>query len=187
MEETILKTFFEKNMPLHQPLDDRFLKTLDDENLLKRDFRYLFSVEEMIRISYRLENFLISMPGHCDAHVSFQYMSRFKTQELRYESVANAAKNLWVYGATDIEIPNLPRTRFIDTTATQLVNYWFIILHGTGMSGTLLAVDTAALSTDRRIRRFDGFYTFDPMIPLQLTSILHQYFPADVPSPLIGT
>ena len=186
MEQSILQTFFEKNLPLHQPLDDELLKAIEQGSILKRNFRYLFSVEDMIRMSFRLENFVMSIPNHCDMHASFQQWSRFTRQKLRYEDVVKAAKNLWIYGARDIEMPDFPNAKFIDTTATQLTNYWFLILYGDGVSGTLLAVDNSPLGELNSARSYSGFYTFDPMIAMQLTSILHQYYPADVPNPLTG-
>ncbi len=187
MSQGVLNNFFTRNLPLFEPRAQAFLRDLKPEQLRSEKFRALFSVQEMLRISYRLENLVVAVRGAAEVHVSFQHFSRFKRQMNRYEKVARAARHLWLYGVPDTPLQPMVNTTLVDTSATQLVDYWFIVISGPGVSATLLAEETTHLDETSAPRQYQGFYTYEPMTAFQLISLLHQTFPGSVPSPLTQT
>lgn len=182
MERDVLGNFYNRLLPLFPPRTEAILKNLTSEKLKQVTFRYIFTVNGMTEISHMIEDTVNQNPGVADLHVSFQYYSRFADQKERYLEVAEHATGLWVYGAPDAPLPELPRTVAVDTSGTPLEHYWFVIAYGPGVSAALLAEEITP--TDRlpdEPRMYEGFYTFEPGTAYQLLMLLNQMFPQQVP------
>ncbi|MCA9957447.1 MAG: hypothetical protein R3E31_24750 [Chloroflexota bacterium] len=183
----ILQTFYHRMMPLFTPQAERVLDTVPAQAFNEMAFRYTFSVDAMVKISRIIERQAQQTPLGADFHASFQYLSRLIPQQRPYREIARMTRGLWLYYAADADPMDLrdllamPKVRVIDTSDTPLVNYWFVIAYGEGVSMTLLAQEIPALLGDERY--YEGFYTFQPDTAFQILSILHQIYPADVPVP----
>lgn len=184
----IWQNFYQRTMPLFTPQAERFLEAIQPARLNSVAFRYTFSVEAMTKISYIIEDTVMGNPRVADTHVSFQYFSRLIPQTSRYRNIASAAKHLWLYGAYDVPTTSLgefiqhPTTTLIDTEQSPLLNYWYLVAYGPGVFKTLLAQEIPALSGDERY--YEGFYTFQPNVAYQMTAILHQLYPEQIPTPM---
>jgi hypothetical protein len=187
MSVQILQTFYQRMMPLFMPQAERVLDRLDPTKLNDVSFRYTFSVQAMTKISYIIEDSVLTSPRTADLHASFQYLSRVKPQLPRYENIARTARGLWLYyepDTDDASVHNLVKTPYVtgvDTSGTPLVNYWFVVAYGGGVHMTLLAQEVASLSNSERY--YEGFYTFEAATAYQILHILHQIFPKTVPNP----
>lgn len=184
MPNSVISNFYHRLLPLYAPRAEELLKSAHPEALRKLNFRYIFTVQGMIDISYLIEDAITKNKGVADAHVSFQYMSRFAPQAERYAKVAQASNGLWLYGAFDAELPPMPKTTLINTENTALVDYWYLVAYGPGLHMTLLAEEIVPENpVEGESRLYEGFYTFDPDTAYQLISILHQSYPQDVAAP----
>lgn len=185
MSSSIISNFHHRLLPLYAPRAEALLQNVRSDDLNHLNFRYIFTVDGMISISHIIEDAITNNPGVADAHVSFQYMSRFAPQAARYTKVAQASKGLWLYGAFDAELSPLPNTTLIDTQNTALLDYWYVVAYGPGIHMTLLAEEiTPEDRIEGEARLYEGFYTFEPDTAYQLLSILHQSYPQDVPAPI---
>lgn len=185
MPNAVISNFYHRLLPLYAPRAEELLKTAHPEDMRKLNFRYIFTVKGMIDISYLIEDAVTENPGVAETHVSFQYMSRFAQQAERYAKVAEASNGLWLYGAFDAELPPLPKTTLINTDNTALLDYWYIVAYGPGISMTLLAEEIVPENPiPGESRLYEGFYTFDPDTAYQLLRILHQSYPQDVSAPI---
>lgn len=185
MPKSVISNFYHRLLPLYAPRAEELLKSAHPEDMRKLNFRYIFSIKGMIDISHLIEDAVTDNPGVAETHVSFQYISRFAKQANRYAKVAEASNGLWLYGAFDAKLPSLPKTKLIDTAQTALVDYWYIVAYGPGISMTLLAEEIQPKkSIEGETRLYEGFYTFAPDTAYQLLSILHQSYPQDVPAPV---
>ncbi len=187
MKTDILETFYGKLLPTFPPQAEKLIYTLQPERFNQLAFRYTFSVEAMIAVSHIIENAVTDNPNAADLHVSFQYLSRLVPQSALYADLAFAAKGLWLYCTPDAgeaetaRILASPKTTFIDTSNSPMLDYWFVVAYGEGISKMLLAHETPSLEgTDRY---YEGFYTFSPHATHDLLQILHQAYPAQVPEP----
>ena len=184
MANSIIASFHHRLLPLYAPRAEALLQRVRPDDLNHLNFRYIFTVDGMISISHIIEDSITENPGVADAHVSFQYMSRFAPQADRYEKIAQASKGLWLYGAFDTELPSMINTRLIDTESTALADYWYIVAYGPGIYMTLLAEEiTPEDRVEGEPRLYEGFYTFEPDTAYQLLSVLHQSYPKDVSAP----
>ncbi|NDJ53356.1 MAG: hypothetical protein GYB68_09770, partial [Chloroflexi bacterium] len=154
---------------------------VDSQTLAKMTFRYSFSVSAMTRISHVIENTVRRSPRVADLHVSFQYVSRVADQYGRYVEVAENARALILYAVKDAPLPDLANLTFVDTEGTTLVDYWYLVAYGPGISMTLLAQEIPGRS--KRSRMYEGFYTFEPAIAFDVAQIMHDIFPTQVPKP----
>jgi len=185
MERDILSQFFGKLLPLFPPRTEAFLKKASLSDLQKVNFRYIFTVDGMVEISHMIEDAIIEQPTVSETHVSFQYFSRISAQQERYQKVAQASKNLWLYGVPDVPLSeNFVRTVGIDTSGTPLEHYWFVIAYGQSISMTLLAEEISpADRLEGEPRMYEGFYTFDPNFAYKVLAVLHQLFPEKIVEP----
>lgn len=183
---TILVRFFGKFLPKFTPLAEEFLHRFSPEDLQKRNFRYIFTVDGMTEISHLIENFVLANPRTADMHVSFQFFSRFEDQRETYEELAKAVNRMWLYGVPDVPPPVLPRTTIVDTSNTLLVKYWFVVAYGPGVHMTLLAEEISQGDENVSLhdRIYEGFYTFNPDFTYKSIEVLHLIFPDLVPAPL---
>jgi hypothetical protein len=118
-------------------------------------------------------------------HASFQYLSRLQPQQAEYEQIAKAVKQLYLYYTPDIAdkiLGKTPNVTHIDTTYTSLVDYWFVVIYGPGVSMSLLAEEVASLGGSDRY--YEGFYTFESDVAYQIITILHRSYPTLIPKPL---
>lgn len=188
MSIQIWQNFYQRLMPIFTPQAERVLDSIQSDRLDSLSFRYTFSVDAMTKISYIIEDTVIANPRVADVHVSFQYFSRLIPQASRYRKVASAAKHLWLYGAYDTEEQGLaefqqhPTTTLIDTDDSPLLHYWYVAAYGPGVYKTLLAQEVPALSGNERY--YEGFYTFQPDVAYQMSAILHQLYPEQIPVPV---
>lgn len=183
MQKNNLSSFLQKNIPGFTPQAEAFLKSASESDLKYLNFRYIFSVNGMIEISHLIEDAITHTPGIAETHVSFQRFSRIAAQQARYVKVADASREMWLYGIPDAPLPDFSRTTGVDTTGTPLENYWFVIGYGAGFSMTLLAEEVGTPKDTGQARIYEGFYTFDPNIAYKLLIVLHQMFPAQVGQP----
>jgi len=181
MNKDILSTFYNELLPLFKPQTEGHINQLKPKDLEHANFRYIFSVDGMIKISRLIEDTVIKTPGVADTHVSFQYFSRIAAQEKQYKRVAEASNNLWLYGVPDAPLPKFSRTVGISTGGTPLEEYWFVVAYGPGIYTTLLAKE---IDPESGQRIYEGFFTFEPQTAYQIISVLNQMFPSQVPSPI---
>jgi hypothetical protein len=184
MDNQVWQNFYHRTLTLYPPQAEKFLDSAPTDTFNQISFRYTFSVEAMIKISYIIENAAMANPGVANFHASFQYLSRVLPQQARYAKISQHSRGLWLYGVPNSDgIDKLfPRATLIDTTDSFLVNYWFVVAYGPGIGMSLLAEEISALAgTDRY---YEGFYTFDQDIAYQLIAILHRIYPQQVPQPL---
>jgi len=185
MNKDILGSFLNRILPLFRPRTEAVLQGLTTTSLQELNFRYIFTVDGMITISHIIEEMVNKNKGVADVHVSFQFFSRFAAQQKHYEEVAKNATGLWLYGANDAALPELPRMTAIDTTGTPLENYWFVIAYGPGVSATLLAEEiTPEDKLPNEPRMYEGLYTFESDTAYQILTLMHQMYPKQVPSPV---
>lgn len=184
MEKNILSQFFGKLLPMFPPRTEAFLRSASAADLQRVNFRYIFTVQGMTEISHLIEDTVISMPGVAQTHVSFQAFSRVADQQAIYTRVAESSTGLWLYGVPDSPLPNFARTVAVDTSGTALVDYWFVIAYGPGLSMCLLAEEqNAAERLPGEPRMYEGFYTFDQNFTYKVLVVLHQIFEDQVPNP----
>lgn len=185
MTNQILRTFYQRMMPLYTPQAEKFIKTAESQLLNRVSFRYTFSVGAMVHISHIIEDAVVANPRSAVLHVSFQQMSRVLPQKARYQRVSLSALGVWLYGINDVPpatFDSLPRTTIVDSVDSLLVQYWFVVAYGAGIGMTLLAEEVPSLTGDDRY--YEGFYTFEPDVAHQILTILHQSYPDQVPPPL---
>lgn len=182
MNKDILSTFYSELLPLFKPQTEGHINHLKPKDLEHASFRYIFSVDGMIKISRLIEDTVIKTPGVADTHVSFQYFSRIAAQEKQYKRVAESAKSLWLYGVPDAPLPKLSRTVGIDTSGTPLEEYWFVVAYGPGIYAVLLAKE---ITPESGQRLYEGFFTFESQTAYQIISILSQMFPVQIPNPIL--
>jgi DICT domain-containing protein len=181
----ILGNFYRRMLPLYQPRTEALLRRTTPDDLQHLTFRYIFTVNGMIEISHMIEGLVIANAGVSATHVSFQYFTRLPPQLDRYKLVAQASRVLWLYGVPDATLPVLPNTTYINTTDTPLVNYWYVVAYGPGLSATLLAEEvTPAERLPGEPRMYEGFYTFEADTAFQVGAVLHQMFPEKVAAPV---
>ncbi|MBL8062635.1 MAG: hypothetical protein JNK32_06425 [Anaerolineales bacterium] len=185
MNKDILGSFFNRILPLFPPRTEAVLKDVTTSSLQELNFRYIFTVDGMVTISHIIEDMVNQNKGVSSLHVSFQYFSRFASQAERYRIVASHATGLWLYGADDAQLPELPRMTAINAKDTPLEKYWFVIAYGPGVSATLLAEE---ITPEHRLahepRMYEGFYTFEVDTAYQILMLMHQMFPKQVPLPI---
>jgi DICT domain-containing protein len=181
MNNDILSIFYNSLLPIFQPRTEGLLHRLKPSDLQHSNFRYIFSVDGMTKISHVIEDSVIKTPGVADTHVSFQYFSRIAAQADQYQQVAEASNHLWLYGIPDAPLPTFRRTLGIDTSKTPLENYWFVIAYGAGIYSTLLAKE---ITPEDSQRLYEGFFTFEPKTAYQVITLLHQMFPIQIPKPI---
>jgi len=181
MNKDILSIFYHDLLPLFQPRTEGHLHHLKPRDLQHSNFRYIFSVDGMVKISHLIEDSVIKTPGVADTHVSFQYFSRIAAQADQYQRVAEASNNLWLYGVPDAPLPKFPRAIGIDTSGTPLEEYWFVVAYGPGIYATLLAKE---ITPEDGQRLYEGFFTFETRTAYQIIAVLHQMFPAQIPEPV---
>jgi hypothetical protein len=157
------------------------MNRLKPQDLQHASFRYIFSVDGMIKISRLIEDTVIKTPGVADMHVSFQYFSRIAAQEKQYMRVAEATNNLWLYGIPDAPLPKFPRSQGISTGGTPLEEYWFVVAYGPGIYATLLAKE---IMPEDGQRLYEGFFTFETQTAYQIITVLHQMFPSQISEPV---
>lgn len=181
----ILEDFYREVMRSYPPQGEALLKRIRPETWRQISFRYIFSVPAMTAVSRIIEDAAAQSRGTADLHVSFQVLSRFLPQLDRYRAFSSGIARGWIYAAPDIsDISGLmlpAPIRWINTSGTPLVEYWFVIAYGPGLAMTLLAREIPSL--DGSGRYYEGFYTFEGEIAYQVLMILHILFPADVPMP----
>lgn len=176
-----LKSFYNQLLPAYAPQEETALAQLRPTTLGSLSFRYSFSVQAMIQISHLIEDAVREQPGENDLHVCFQYFSRFKDQEARYQQIAQAAKHMWLYGAADAELAPLPQTTLVDITGSPVVRFWYVIAYGPATMMTLLAEEHASPTGRQRV--YEGIYTFESNIAYKLIRLLHGLYPDAVPEP----
>jgi len=182
--QDILSNFYRRMLPLYQPRTEAILQRTSPSDLQRLTFRYIFTVAGMIEISHMIEGLVTSTPNTAWTHVSFQYFTRLPPQMDRYKLVAQSSIGLWLYGVPDATLPVLPNTTYVNTSDTPLVNYWYVVAYGPGISATLLAEEiTPAERLPGEPRMYEGFYTFETDTTYQVLNVLHQLFPEKVPSP----
>jgi hypothetical protein len=185
MSNQVLQSFYHRMMPLYTPQAEKFVQRVDPAAMNRLSFRYTFSVQAMTKISYIIEDAIVTTPRNSALHTSFQKMSRVLPQMSRYRNIAQAATGLWLYGVSDMPLTpfnELPRTTLIDTNNSILVDYWFVVAYGPGIGMSLLAEEVPSLSGDDRY--YEGFYTFEQDVAYQIIHILHQIYPQQIPQPL---
>ena len=148
MNNSILQNFYQRTLALYTPQAENFLNVAQPNIFKQVSFRYIFSVEAMIKISHIIEDAVIANQGVADMHVSFQHLSRLRPQKARYNEIAQSVRGLWLYGVPDrveTESIPLPRTSIVETTDTILVDYWFVVAYGPGLGMSLLAEERSAI------------------------------------------
>lgn len=181
MNSDVFSTFYHSLLPHFSPRTEGFASKLKAQDLNRSSFRYIFSVRSMIEISHLIEDAVIETSGVADTHVSFQYYSRIAAQAAQYKHVAESARGLWLYGVPDAPLPKWPRTIGVSTSGTPLEKYWFVVAYGAGLYATLLAEE---IDPGDGQRLYEGFYTFEPETAYQVTHLLHQMYPMQVPEPI---
>jgi hypothetical protein len=184
MNSEILQTFHQSLMPLFTPQSEKLLQSLNATGLQQIAFRFIFSLESMVRLSRMMEDALMVTPGSADLHLSLQQFAHLRPQAERHQQLLAAARRIWVYGEADkadLDLQAQVNAHFVDTSNTLLTRYWCTTAYGAGMSMSLLAEQVSALSGDDRY--YEGFYTFEPEVAFQIVSILHEIFPDTVPLP----
>jgi DICT domain-containing protein len=187
MSNEIIQTFYERMMPLFRPQAEKLIESIDLQKMNTLAFRYTFSVEAMTKISHIIEDVIIATPRAADLHASFQYLSRLRPQQEKYQEVASYARGLWLYYEADVDeaafspLLNHPTVHGINTIGTPLANYWLVVAYGEGVNMSLLAQEIPSMSSTERY--YEGFYTFEADTAYQILSILHKIYPASVPRP----
>ncbi|MCX8025150.1 MAG: hypothetical protein N3A60_08100 [Thermanaerothrix sp.] len=177
--------FFQRALPRFSPQAETLFSQLSAEELQAQQFRYIFSVDTMVRISHMIEDAAVQASRPAELHVSFQYLSRIKDQCSRYERIASKVAGLWLYAVPDTPLPSWSNTHFVDTSNSALVNYWFLIAYGPGLSMTLIAEEKEHGANNRfHGRIYEGFYTFEEEIAYKVLNLIHLIFPTQVAAPV---
>ncbi|MCS6907123.1 MAG: DICT sensory domain-containing protein [Anaerolineales bacterium] len=182
---SLFTQFFNKALPVFSPQSEAALGELKPEQLRQAQFRYIFSVEAMTSISHLIEDAAAQSLRPAQLHVCFQYLSRVRDQRQRYQEITPRLQGLWLYAVADAELPGWPNTTFIELANSPLVNYWFVVAYGTGLSMTLVAEEKVPSQGSPVAKRvYEGLYTFDEQLAYKLLNLLHLNFPGQVPPPL---
>lgn len=182
----VLESFYRDILAAYPPQGEKMLRHIPAESFRNLSFRYILSTEAMIEISQIIEDAVAQSRRTADLHVSFQYLSRFLPQLKRYRALAEGIAQGWIYGAPDIPDPSAlpwpPRMRWINIGEGPLVNYWFVIAYGPGLSMSLVAREIPGVF--HKARYYEGFYTFEQGVAYQLILIFHMLFPNEIPLPI---
>lgn len=177
--------FFQRSLPAYSPQAENMFRQAARSAIGNQQFRYIFSVEAMTDLSHLIEDAAVQTARKVNLHVSFQYLSRLSDQLERYKKIAEEVDGLWLYAAPDAPFPPFPNTTLIDTSQSPLINYWFVIAYGSGLSMTLLAEEKPAPTNGKgEYRIYEGFYTFDEEVAYKILNLLHLIYPEQVPPPL---
>ncbi len=180
----ILSSFYHQLEPTFPAQTEQAVRAASPDQFGGVAFRSTLSVRSMIYVSRIIENAVINNPVVAEMHVSFQYFSRFAAQLRVYRRVAEAARGLWLYGKPDAEVPPLPRLTLVNTDGTPLLNYWWVVAYGPGLSMSLLAEEIPGPGGDLKSRQYRGFYTFAQDAAYRILQILHRAYPQQVNAPV---
>lgn len=182
---SLFTRFFNKVLPEFSPQPESTVAQFNAEQLRQVQFRYYLSVEAMTSISHLIEDTAARSSRPAQLHVCFQYLSRIREQAQRYQEITPHLQRLWLYAVSDAELPSWQNTIYIDITNSVIVNYWFVVAYGSGLSMTLFAEEKAPRPDNPKLKRsYEGFYTFDEQLTYKLLNLLHLNFPAQVPPPI---
>jgi hypothetical protein len=142
----------------------------------------------MLHLSRQIEDAALSHAGITEMHVSFQSMQRFAPQIERYQQIASSVMGMWVYGNHDTSLPLLPRTAYVDTHATPMRDFWWMIASGPGLSLCLIAEEIPCMVNPLRScasHQYRGFYTSLESTGREALDLLHEAFPQQVPQSVV--
>lgn len=123
-------------------------------------------------ISREIENATLIDQADNVIFSSFQYLSRFLPQEARYRELAKTAKQVYVFGVPDVEVPYIEGITYIPLKPEdQLAKEWFLISYGKDYFSALATEELTNFHAPDHTRKFRGVWTFD----LAMVNILHEW------------
>lgn len=133
------------------------------------------SKEFLIDISHVIE-MTASRTGVGELHAGFQQLSNcFEDSEARriYQRLAESGVEVHVYGAPDVDPPDIPGITVHAETSDEIANSWFVAYDGAGdpQDAATLLVEQRAPDT------YHGFWTYDAGISGDLLSYLGREYP----------
>jgi hypothetical protein len=123
-------------------------------------------------ISYEIENASLIDDASTVVFSSFQRMSKFLPQEKRYRKLASIAKDVYVFGVPDVELPEIDNITYVPLKpGDQLAKEWFLVSYGKDYFSALATEELTDIDDPDPDRVFKGVWTFD----MSLVSILHEW------------
>ncbi len=142
---------------------------------------YFYSdASAMLLLTRLIESCLAANRAECDVYAGFQRLSLFRPQDVRYLSLLDHLRHLFLYGLNDeydqavLQHPRLLRLPIAPQRRTLLEWFWFLVVDDPRLQTALVAqqVRGSLDPASRRDRMYAGFWTFDPALVRQLVQML---------------
>lgn len=123
--------------------------------------------QEMVHLSYRIEENVIEKYHGGSFFAGFQYLSRFKKRQHIYEKLAQSVESVYVFAFPDVPIPQIKNLHIIPLREDdRMMEEWFVMYHGSDYYSALVARegDNAYSNHQDNRREFHSIWTFNPDI-----------------------
>lgn len=156
--------------------------TLDDHNFsvwslvqrVKDKSMTLSHRKTMNIISNAIEDVTLVDKARTRVYSSFQRMSRFLPQAIRYEKMARVAETIYVFAIPDIVPPEIEGINYVYLEPTDaLAREWFIVSCGPTYASALVTQEVTSIDDPDHMRVFNGTWTFDTNMITVLDQWLH--------------
>jgi DICT domain-containing protein len=140
------------------------------------DLSFYTYVQALLLASHAIEDEFVQKHLSAPFYVGFQYFSRLRPQEPRYRAILRSSQRVVVFGLADVPLWYEPRFECVAIDVqrgTGLERFWFVVTKGPDWNSALLAENLAGgFSKPLDKRRYQGFWTFDPVIVERIAGTL---------------
>ncbi|MEO1164553.1 MAG: DICT sensory domain-containing protein [Chloroflexota bacterium] len=127
-----------------------------------RDVSIVNGRRTMTIISNQIENSTLIDGAETVIFSAFQRFSKFKPQMKRYRKLAEQAKQIYVFGVQDEELPAIENITYVPLKETdQLAKEWFLVSFGRDYFTALATEETTHFDDPDHTRKFKGAWSFD--------------------------
>jgi len=131
----------------------------------------------MSLMSYEIENATLRDGARTRVFAGFQRMSKFLPQVKRYQTLAEKAASVYVFGIPDVQPPAIPNITYVPLTPDdRLSKEWFLISYGQDYFSALATEEMTRPDDPDETRVFKGIWTFD----LSMVTILYDWLSSSV-------
>lgn len=153
--------------------------TISPSRLLPRhghDSVFMGSLPIMNAISHEIEDVVIEHGLAVDMYAGFQRFSHLARQPERYQQLARACRQIYVWGIPDTPPPDIHNIHYIPLAEdTELAHEWFLVVDSPGFFTALLAQEsTPGLAVAPTDQCFEGIWTHDSHLVGQAVAMAAQ-------------
>jgi DICT domain-containing protein len=124
----------------------------------------LHSRTTMIALSHLLEDLAAGAGGRL-LIATFQRLSLFRSEAMRYARLVTAYERIYAVGVPDITPPQIPGVTIVPIAPESLLaQEWVVITSGPSWCAALFARDAEGFRLERRSRRYKGLWTTEPRL-----------------------